>query len=61
MEQHRQRVEEESRRKRQDEALEASRWREFAAIQFIIDHYNTGPTKSPFVGNNAYMNHMMSI
>jgi len=47
-------------RRKADEEIEASRWREFAAIQYIIDHYNTGPTKSPFVGNNSYMNHMMN-
>ena len=41
---------------KEQEEKEASRWREFSAIQHIIDHYNQGPAKSPFVGDNAMMN-----
>jgi len=40
----------------EQEEKEACRWREFSAIQHIIDHYNQGPAKSPFVGDNAMMN-----
>merc|ERR1711907_579931 len=42
--------------KQDQEDKEASRWREFSAIQHIIDHYSQGPAKSPFVGDNAMMN-----
>jgi hypothetical protein len=45
----------EAESKRQEEEREALRWREFNAIQYIIDYYNTGPAKSPFIGNNSMM------
>jgi len=44
------------RRAKEQEEKEACRWREFSAIQHIIDHYNQGPAKSPFNGDNAMMN-----
>jgi len=47
---------EEAARQKEQEEKEACRWREFSAIQHIIDHYNQGPAKSPFVGDNAMMN-----
>lgn len=46
----------ETARQAVQEEKEASRWREFNAIQHIIDHYTQGPSKSPFVGDNAMMN-----
>merc|ERR1712072_533913 len=45
-----------SEKQKEQEEKEACRWREFSAIQHIIDHYNQGPAKSPFVGDNAMMN-----
>jgi len=47
---------EEAAKQKEQEEKEACRWREFSAIQHIIDHYNQGPAKSPFVGDNAMMN-----
>jgi len=46
----------EAAKRKEQEEKEACRWREFSAIQHIIDHYNQGPAKSPFVGDNAMMN-----
>merc|ERR1711939_1103982 len=46
----------EAAKQKEQEEKEACRWREFSAIQHIIDHYNQGPSKSPFVGDNAMMN-----
>merc|ERR1711959_135532 len=46
----------EAAKQKEQEEKEACRWREFSAIQHIIDHYNQGPAKSPFVGDNAMMN-----
>jgi hypothetical protein len=47
---------EEAAKQKEQEEKEACRWREFSAIQHIIDHYNQGPAKSPFCGDNAMMN-----
>jgi len=47
---------EKASKQKEQEEKEALRWREFSAIQHIIDHYNQGPSKSPFVGDNAMMN-----
>merc|ERR1719409_771150 len=46
----------ETAKQKEQEEKEACRWREFSAIQHIIDHYNQGPAKSPFCGDNAMMN-----
>merc|ERR1712072_279352 len=46
----------EAAKQKEQEEKEACRWREFSAIQHIIDHYNQGPAKSPFCGDNAMMN-----
>lgn len=43
-------------KQKEQEEKEANRWRESSTIQHIIDHYNQGPWKSPFVGDNAMMN-----
>merc|ERR1712086_293319 len=50
------RAKEEAAKQKEQEEKEACRWREFSAIQHIIDHYNQGPAKSPFNGDNAMMN-----
>lgn len=49
------RAKEEAARQKELEETEASRWREFSAIQHIIDHYTQGPSKSPFIPRENYL------
>ena len=39
---------EKARQLKEQEEREARRWRDFSAIQNIIDHYTQGPPRSPF-------------